>query len=170
MTDRKPSLAGRIGRWAAALVGAGLASTAPVAAQSVSPSAAPAEWVAYAEATTARVTGWLQADGEPAARLRAYLDASRPAPDQPTAPLVLKIWVDGEGTVSRIDYPPFAHNAANADLRAIIVGQRLSSAPPKNMVLPLRIGIQLEPAPQPAQEVSPVDGTRRIVRSSVDRT
>ncbi|MFA7439975.1 MAG: hypothetical protein WCZ66_03300 [Sphingomonadaceae bacterium] len=147
MTAKKPSLIARAARWTAALLGACVAATTPVAAQSVAPAQAPAEWIAYAEAATASVTALLQADSEPAVRLRAYLDATRSAPDQPTAPLVLKIWVDANGAVSRIDYPPFAHAQANADLRGLIVGAALPGAPPKDMLLPMRIAVQLDARP-----------------------
>ena len=132
-------------RWLAALIGASAVATSPVAAQSVSPSAAPAAWVRYAEETTRTITDWLEADSETAARLRTYLDATRPAPDQPTAPLVLKLWIGRDGTVSRIDFPPFAHPEPNADLRALIEGGRLTAVPPEDILLPLRILVELPP-------------------------
>lgn len=156
MTTRHPSLPSRLLRWTVALAGIGIAATAPVAAQSVSPSAAPAEWVRYAEGTTAAVNGWLQAEDETAQRLRAYLDATRPAPDQPTAPIVVKLWIDRDGTVSRIDFPPFAHAEANGDLRGLIVGRRLSAPPPKDMLLPLRIAVQLDAPAAPPAPAGPV--------------
>jgi hypothetical protein len=145
--SRRASPFSRLARWLATLAGAGIAATAPVAAQSVSPSAAPVEWVRYAESVTAEINRWLEADSETATRLRAYLDATRPAPDQPTAPLMLKVWIDGNGTISRIDFPPFAHAEANANLRALLVGQRLPAAPPRDMLLPLRIAVQIDPPP-----------------------
>lgn len=146
----------RIGRvalkLASALVAGAAAASAPVAAQSVAPEEAPPEWLAYAETATRTVTGWLQATSEQATRLRVYLDATRPAPDQPTAPVLLKIWIDAGGVVSRIDHAPFAHAEANADMSALIVGQQLPSRPPRNMLLPLRVLIQLPPAPPAAGE------------------
>lgn len=164
------SFVSRVGRWFAALAGAGLASTSPVAGQSVSPSVAPVEWVRYAEAATLNVNGWLEEDGQAATAFRAYLDRTRSADDQPTTTLVLKVWIDPVGRIERLEFTPFAHEQANADLRAAIVGRRLPSAPPRDMLLPLRIGIQLESAPQPAQDAFPTDGTQEITRTSVDRT
>lgn len=143
---------GRFGRLLAAFASAGVVTAAPVAAQTVTPEQAPAEWVRYATGATAVVTAWLQADTETAQRLRTYLDATRPAPDQPTAPLVIKLWIDADGTVSRIDHAPFAHAEANADMRALVMGQRLPAAPPKDMLLPLRVAVQLDaPAGQSEQ-------------------
>ena len=140
-----------------ALLGAAAAPAAPP--RSVSPEAAPAEWVRYAEDTTAAITGWLEADDAAAVRLRTYLDATRPAPDQPTPPLALKFWIERDGSIARIDFPPFAHLEPNADLRGLIVGRKLASPPPRDMLLPIRLAIQLsaptEPQPEAAAPVQP---------------
>lgn len=144
--ERTRSFYGRLTRWVAAVVGASLAVTAPATAQTVAPSAAPAEWVRYAESATTTISGWLEEDGEAATRLRAYLHETRPVADQPTPPLLLKVWIAPDGAVERIEFTPFAHEAPNADLRGAIVGRRLA-APPREMLLPLRLSIQLEPAP-----------------------
>lgn len=152
-------------RWFAALAGAGLVAAGPAAAQSTSPAAAPAEWVAYAERATAVIGTWLQAEDEAGQRLRAYLDLMRPAPDQPGPPLVLKVWVDPGGAVSRVDFTPFAHPEPNADLRTLVVGRRLAEPPPRDMLLPLRLAVQVEP-PEPgsAGDISASAGTRaRII-------
>lgn len=145
-------------RWLAALVGAGLASTAPVAAQTVNPSAAPAEWVRYAEGATGTISAWLGEDGEAATQFRTYLDRTRPAEDQATPPLELRVWIDPDGAVSRIAFTPFVREEANTSLRQAIVGRRLP-APPRDMLLPIRIAIQLDapvtlPESQPAAQAT----------------
>jgi len=156
MKIRTSSLFSRAIRWAATIAGAGFAVTAPSVAQSVSPAQAPAEWVVYAHAATSSITGWLQAESKAAVRLRTYLDTTRPAPDQATAPLVIKVWVEADGTITRIDHPPFSNAEANVDLRNLIVGQRLpGTPPPDDMLLPLRIAVQLD-APESFSE--PVGG------------
>lgn len=148
---RAPTALAHTARWLAALVGVGLASTAPAAAQDVTPpDQAPVEWVRYATSATETVTALLQAESEAAIRLRAYLDATRPAPDQPTAPLLIKVWVDKDGGISRIDHAPFAHAEPNADLSTLLVGAALTGTPPADMRLPLRILVQLPPAPASA--------------------
>lgn len=113
---------------------------APARPQGVAPSAAPAEWVRYAEAATGTVSGWLSEEGEAAARFRAYLNETRPATDQPPPPLEIKLWIATDGRVERIDFTPFAHPQPNADLRAAIVG-RVLGAPPRDMLQPLRLSI-----------------------------
>lgn len=146
----------------ASTFGLGTATAAsPIAAQSVSPGQAPAEWVAYASYATATITKWLEADNDAATRVRAYLDATRLSPDQPTAPLLVKLWIDKDGAVSRIDHAPFTHPEANADLGALIRGQRLDVSPPENMLLPLRILIQLPPAPSDATAQTALDDANR---------
>lgn len=140
---RNRSLFARPLRWLAALVGAGLASTTPVAAQTVSPSAAPAEWVRYAEGAATKISAWLGEDNEQATQFRAYLDRTRPAEDQPTPPLELRVWIDPDGAVSRIAFAPFVNEEANSNLRGAIVGRRLPP-PPADMLLPIRIEIRVE--------------------------
>jgi hypothetical protein len=148
--SRGVGLASRFGRalavLAGGLIGLGGATTAP--AQSVAPSQAPAEWVRYAEAATGTISAWLEEDGEAAAGFRNYLHQTRPADDQPTPTLILKVWVDPDGRIDRIEFPPFAHEQANADLRMAVVGRALEAPPPPDMLLPIRLAIQLE-APQP---------------------
>lgn len=149
-----PSLPGRVIGWIAAIAGASLAAATPVAGQSVAPSAAPAEWVGYAEDATSMIGKWLEAEEEAAQRLRSYLDATRTAPNQPTSALELKIWVAADGTVSRVDFTPFAHEQPGTDLRGLIVGRRLAGPPPGGMRLPLRIAIQLHPQPSLTEDPS----------------
>ena len=129
---------------AALLIGMLLAPAAPAATQVVAPHEAPAEWLRYAEAATATITGWLGDDSESAQRMRAYLDATRPAPGQPTPPLVLKLWIDRAGKVERIDYAAFVHAEANTDLMSLIVGRSLGSPPPRGMLVPMHIVISLD--------------------------
>ena len=120
----------------------GVGAAGEAAPQSMTASEAPAAWVAYAEAVTTTLSDWLGEDSETATRLRAYLHATRPAEDQPTPSLLLKVWIDRQGVVERLEFTPFAHEEANADLRGTVVG-RLVAPPPPNMLLPLRIVVEL---------------------------
>ena len=164
---RNRSFFARSRQWLAAIVGAGLASATPVSAQTVSPSAAPAEWVRYAEDATNTISAWLGEDGEPATRVRTSLDQTRPAADQPTPPLELRVWVDPDGAVSRIAFHPFAHEEANASLRGAIVGRRLTP-PPADMLLPIRIAVQLDaPAAEPALAPASRPAERPLPRNQI---
>ncbi len=109
---------------------------------------APPAWVAYAQEATRTVIGWLNADESPASGIRAVLEQTRPAPDQPTPPLVVRIWVDPSGAITRVEFPPLSDAQATQDLRALLTSHRLE-APPQGMRQPMRLGLQL--APHPAQ-------------------
>lgn len=132
----------------AALIG--FSASADARSRTIAPSAAPIEWVRYAEAATTTITTWLQADSEVAIRLRSYLDGTRTAADQPTPALLLKVWIDPNGRVARVDFPAFAGEQPGTDLHGLLVGRTLEAAPPRGMLLPLRLSVQLD-APPPGE-------------------
>jgi hypothetical protein len=132
------------------LAGLGLAGTSQ-AAGVIGPDQAPPAWVAYAEGSTRTVAAWLNAETAPAPRIRAVLDATRPAQDQPTPPLLVKLWVDGQGIITRADIPSLGDAAADQDLQSLLVGHALT-APPKGLRLPMRLALQLPPSPPPEEE------------------
>lgn len=131
---------------AALIPGMGVAREA--APQSVTASEAPVRWVRYAEAAATELSAWLEEESEAATRVRAYLHAARPVDGQPAPPLLLKVWIDDEGLVDRLEFTPFAHEEVNADLRAAVLGRRLAPPPP-DMLSPLRIAVELTPKPEP---------------------
>lgn len=130
------------------VMGALLGAT-PAHAQQVAAEAAPAEWLAYAEASTKTLASWLQEDSEPALRFRADLDARRSDPAQPAPAVALKIWVSEDGAVTRVEMPQLADSEAAAAARTAIVGRKLG-VPPKKMLLPMNLSVELAPAPEPA--------------------
>ena len=128
----------------AAVVGV-LPSTCNAAA-SVSPQAAPAAWIAYAGLVNQTIIDQLGGLDPAAVRLRDYLDQLPDPTADSRAQLPIRVWLDGQGVISKVDFTPFAHPEPNADLQALVLGQRLAKAPPKGMLLPLRLVIGLEPA------------------------
>ena len=124
----------------------GLSPATPSLAGPVSPQAAPAAWVAYAGLVNQAITDQLGGSDPAAVRLRDYL-AQIPGPTADSGvQLPVKVWIDGQGVITRIDFAPFAHPEPNADLQALLVGHRLPQAPPKGLLLPIRLAIGLEPA------------------------
>lgn len=110
---------------------------------------APAVWVAYAQQTTQTVTGWLNAADPPAPRVRSFLlAATHPDPGKPALPVVLKLWIAADGSITRMDFPVLTDDEVNRDLQDLVVGRHLP-VPPRDMLQPLRIAIQLRA--QPAQ-------------------
>ncbi|WP_447725918.1 hypothetical protein [Sphingomonas koreensis] len=112
------------------------------AAQSVAPSAAPAAWVRYAEASTSTISAWLQEDGEAPARLRACLDEARIDRGGPIE-IQISLWLKPDGRIERLRFPALAHAQANAELQNAILNRNLGT-PPQGMLLPMRIAVQLE--------------------------
>lgn len=65
------------------------------------------------------------------------LDATRPAPDQPTPPLVMKLWIGRDGTLTKVEFPRLPDVEADQDLHELLTGKRLAP-PARGMRLPVR--------------------------------
>lgn len=109
---------------------------------------APPAWIAYAQVVSDVVQTRLTADDPVALRLRDYLNQLPGAGESTGAVLKIAFWIDGKGRIARIDHAPFAQTEPNDDLRALLVGLTLSRSPPKGMLLPLRLSIQIKPKSQ----------------------
>lgn len=121
---------------------------APVAAlaqRRVTPEAAPAAWVSYAETVVGKVTEWLRDEAEAAARLRAYVDRWRP---EATGPIILRLWISHSGVITRTKFAPFAHDRANKDLRGLLIGRDVGIRPPRGILMPLMLTVELDPVPE----------------------
>ncbi len=118
--------------------------------KSIAPEQAPPAWLAYAGTVNTQVTAWLSGSEEAAQRLRAALDATRPAADQPTAPIALRLWIDRKGMIGHVEFASLGNAQADTDLHALLDGRPIGAVPPKGMLLPLRIAVALAPAPAPA--------------------
>lgn len=138
----------RMSGWRALVTGLaaalGMAAPAQAQVQSLSPDAAPAAWVAYAETATRAVTAWLEEDSQSASNLRLLLHQTRATPNQSTPPLELKLWIAADGVVSRVEAAPPAKDRLGSDLQSSVQGRRLAPPPP-GMLQPLRLAVQLEP-------------------------
>lgn len=141
------SLAGRIGTLGAtllALVGAGAqAQTGAVSAEQ-----APQAWIAYAQRVSQQFQTALAGDSEPAQRFSAWVDqlaAAQTDPDGGTsqdtaaAPPTfrVRVWLDREGTVTRIEADGVDDEQAQADLDAVLTARPIGARPPRGMKQPL---------------------------------
>jgi hypothetical protein len=97
-----------------------------------------------AELANRTLTAWLSDSGEAPQRLRAYIDQARPTPDASPPPIRLKVWINSQGVITRIDFPPFAHAQPNMDLRSILIGRMLPQRPPKDLLQPMRLELRLQ--------------------------
>jgi hypothetical protein len=124
----------------------GLGSTLGAAApRSVSPEAAPPAWIAYAGIVNQAITAQLGGDDPVAVRLHAYLDQIPGASAHAGVRLPIRVWVDAMGVITKVDFTPFAQQQPNVDLHALLTGLHLPKAPPRNMLLPIRLTINLDP-------------------------
>jgi hypothetical protein len=140
------------GRWSAIALSALafsaglLAGPRPVTAQALDyrdPSKAPPSWGQFAKLVQYRFETWIGADEEVANRLRTYLTAHAGREDGPPASLVVRAWLNPDGTVERVSFAPLKDAKADADLRTILTRGNIGEAPPPEMLQPLNLRFSL---------------------------
>ncbi len=126
----------------------GLLRPTEAAAQTAHPGPrTPPAWTAYAEQLQAVLPTWfVEGQSEAAQRLRAYV-ASASDPALPLAPVVVRLWVDAQGVVSRIEVSEGLPAEAAAALRASVLQRRLPP-PPARLPMPIRMRLSF-PSPDP---------------------
>lgn len=124
-----------------------LPTSLSLAQTQVSPDSAPPSWLAFADVVNRTVTEQLRADDVTAIRLRNYVSGLRPDPAQSSPPVILRVWTDATGVITKVEFPAFAQDEPKADLRALLIGQSVGTAPPHDILFPLRLAIQLDPMP-----------------------
>lgn len=107
------------------------------------PAKAPPAWGQFAKLVKYRFEEWIAADDGAAIRFRAYLKIHRGASDGPPQSLVVKVWVNPDGTVERVSFPAFGDAVATQDLRTILTRGNIGEAPPPEMLQPLVLRFSL---------------------------
>ena len=127
----------------------GLAGTVLVAGLAVMPvqaqEVAPAHWVAYARQAGTTLQARLSEDaGELVTRLHAHLAqrADHPVP----GPVMVQVWISGQGREERSAFDSLGSTQADADLRALLASRPLPP-PPADMRQPLVLRLRLQPNP-----------------------
>lgn len=121
--------------------------TVPLALAPLTPArsqapAVPDAWMTYATRATEQLDRWLNADDVDAAELRkAFQQQKGGASD---SAVVLQLWVDGEGNISRVAVEGGA--AGPSALADRLTGRHLADSPPRGMRLPLRIEAAIAPS------------------------
>lgn len=111
--------------------------------------AAPAHWIRYAQSAGDRLQEGLS-DGSSglAVRLHAWLE-KRATNDRlmgRSMPMVVRVWISGDGRVERTEFDSLGDIQADEDLRALLSLEPLP-APPPDMRQPLVLRLELEAAP-----------------------
>lgn len=144
-SSARPAWWRRMRAVAAGMLGLGLAtaSAPPVQAQST----VPQHWISYAQLASNQFQAWLS-DPENDAVVRLHdrlqsrmLDGERQAPPEP---VVVRVWVDVDGQVYRLEFPTLGDAQSDADLRGVLTAQPLSEPPPRDMRQPMVLRLKLD--------------------------
>jgi hypothetical protein len=137
---------GTILLWAIAAWPGVLILPSPAPAQSMDfrdPASAPPSWGQFAKLVQYRFETWIGADEEIANRFRAYLIQHAGKEDGPPLALVVRAWLNPDGTVERVTFPALKDARAEADLRTILTRGNIGEAPPPEMLQPLSLRFSL---------------------------
>jgi hypothetical protein len=104
---------------------------------------APASWGQFAKLVKYRFETWISADEPIANRFRAYVADHAGKEDGPPQTLVVRAWLNPDGTVERVSFPPLPDAQADQDLHAILKSGNIGEAPPPEMLQPLNLRFAL---------------------------
>ncbi|RJF60728.1 hypothetical protein D4Q71_23235 [Rhodopseudomonas palustris] len=107
------------------------------------PASAPPSWSQFAKLVQFRFESWIAADDPIADRFRGYVLQNAGKPDGPPAVLMVRAWLNPDGTVERVSYPALKDARAEADLRMILTRGNIGEAPPPEMLQPLNLRFTL---------------------------
>jgi hypothetical protein len=118
----------------------------PIPAQGLDyrdPTKAPPSWGQFAKLVQYRFETWIGADEAVASRFRAYLTDHAGKEDGPPATLVVKAWLNPDGTVERVSFAALKDARADTDLHTILTRGNIGEAPPPVMLQPLNLRFSL---------------------------
>lgn len=138
----------RQGRLRTLLASLGLVSMAavPVVAQGLdyrSPDAAPPSWGQFSKLVKYRFEEWMGADEAIANRFRAWLKETGGTANGAPASIVVKAWLNPDGSVEKVSFAPFKDDRANSDLRTVLTRGNVGEAPPPEMLQPINLRFSL---------------------------
>jgi hypothetical protein len=106
------------------------------------PANVPPSWKQFAKLVQFRFETWVGADEEVANRFRSYLmKAGKDEGAPPT--MVVRAWLNPDGTIEKVSFPALKDAQADADLRAILTRGNIGEAPPPEMLQPLSLRFSL---------------------------
>ncbi len=144
---------GRLARWSAvALLASTFASglpimpPAPAMAQGSDyrdSDKAPPSWSQFAKLVKYRFEQWITADDPVANRFRTYVTERIGKDDGPPQTLVVRAWLNPDGTVQRVSFATLNDPHADEDLHTILNRGNVGEAPPPEMLQPLNLRFSL---------------------------
>ena len=85
----------------------------------------------------------ISADEAISNRFRSYIMEHSGKDDGPPPMLVVRAWLNPDGTVERVSFPPFKNAQADEDLHTILKRGNVGEAPPPEMLQPLNLRFSL---------------------------
>jgi hypothetical protein len=107
------------------------------------PGQAPPSWAQFAKLVKYRFETWISADEAVANRFRAYVIEHGGKDDGPPPTLVVRAWLNPDGTVERVSFVPLKDAQADKDLHTILQRGNIGEAPPPEMLQPLNLRFSL---------------------------
>jgi hypothetical protein len=107
------------------------------------PAQAPPSWAQFAKLVKYRFETWMAADEAVANRFRAYVIEHSGKNDGVPPALVLKAWLNPDGSVEKVSFPSLNDPHADDDLRTILKRGNVGEAPPPEMLQPLNLKFSL---------------------------
>jgi len=143
-SDARPGWWRRVRALAAGMLGLGLAAAGAPPAQAQA--AVPQHWISYAQLASNQFQAWLSdPENEAVVRLHESLQARMlDSGGQPPEPVVVRVWVDVDGRVYRVEFATLGDARADADLRGVLTAQPLSEPPPRDMRQPMVLRLKLD--------------------------
>lgn len=107
------------------------------------PEQAPPSWAQFAKLVKYRFEEWVAADEAVANRFRTWVMEHSGKEDGPPQTLVVRAWLNPDGTVERVSFPALNDTKATEDLRTILTRGNVGEAPPPEMLQPLNLRFSL---------------------------
>lgn len=105
---------------------------------------APPSWGQFAKLVKYRFESWISADDPVANRFRDYLTGHVGKEGGLPSSLMVRVWVNPDGTVERVAFPPLPDQQADADLCVVLKRGNIGEAPPPEMLQPLNLRFSLD--------------------------
>ncbi|HLH12843.1 MAG TPA: hypothetical protein VKV77_13330 [Methylovirgula sp.] len=123
--------------------GPALAQTGAPGLEYRDPSQAPPAWGQFAKLVKYRFETWISANEAVANRFRAYLTDHAGKENGPPQTLIVRAWLNPDGTVERVSFPTLNDAQADKDLHTILMRGNIGEAPPPEMLQPLNLRFTL---------------------------
>ncbi|QPF88036.1 hypothetical protein IC762_08520 [Bradyrhizobium genosp. L] len=121
-------------------------SAAPVRAEEFrAADQAPPSWGRFARLVKDRFEERVAADDAVANRFRAWVAGQSGKENGPPPSLVVRAWLNPDGTVEKVGFAALADAHATEDLRTILTRGNIGEAPPPDMLQPLNLRFSLNP-------------------------